>query len=472
VIPPPPPPSPPSPEPPPAEPPSPPLPPAPPPPPPPPLSHPPFPPDVRPTGGLPGGLPTTAERLHPLSAVVYIARTAIALVYVLVSATLRHDRGSYAIDAVVLALALAAGLISWAVTTWVVEGSVLQVSSGLIRRKVARVPLARVQAVDLVEPWTARLLGMAEVRVRTGGQGEGDARLQYFRLPDAVAVRNALIALAHGLPGTTPEAPERPLVAVDNGMLVTSTLLTGMTLSSLLSIAAEALLGVYRLAAAASSLVLYTFAIVSAVGRRIANEWGLTVSEAPDGLRLKTGVGSRLRETIPPRRIQALHRIEPWVWRRFGWQRIELHLAGGVARRQRQGTAVVRRALLPVGHAREAGLLVSHLFGPVAFPLQRPPRRGWIRSPLSFHFLSAGHDGRLAISTSGRLTRRTELIPLAKVQSIHYVQGPWLRALRLATVRMHAAGRGATVTWRQWDADEARVLVDALTAACAAARAA
>jgi hypothetical protein len=33
-----------------------------------------------------------------------------------------------------------------------------------------------------------------------------------------------------------------------------------------------------------------------------------------------------------------------------------------------------------------------------------------------------------------------------------------------------AAGRDTSVSWRQWDAFEARKLVDELTAACAAAR--
>jgi putative membrane protein len=416
------------------------------------------------------GLPRTPVRLSPLSSIVYVTRAAVAFVYVAVTALVQKGSAHYTIDLVILVLTVAGGITSWAVTRWFVEGSTLQVSTGLIRRKVVRVPLSRVQAVDLVEPWVARLVGLAEVRVRTGGGADGDARLQYLRVSDAQATRNALIALAHGLPPLTPEAQERPLVRVDNGLLVRSTMLTGRMLSSAGMIAVEILLAAFHLAIAASSLLLYVFAMASTLVRRVANEWGLAVSESPDGLRVKTGVGSRLRETIPVQRIQALHRIEPVFWRHFGWQRLELHLAGGVARRRRQTSAVVRRALLPVGLKGEADLLVGRLVGVTDLPLERPPGRGRLRSPLSFHFLAAGHDATLAVSTWGRLTRRTELMPLAKVQSIHYVQGPILRMLGLATVRMHAAGRGATVTWRQWDAGTASALVDELTAACAAAR--
>lgn len=421
---------------------------------------------------LPHGLPSVPERLHPLSSVVYLARAAFAFVYVAVSTAIQPGGGGTIFDVVVLGLGVASGVVSWWVTTWSVEGSILQVSTGLIRRKVVRVPLARAQAVDIVEPWIARLVGLAEIRVRTGGGGAGEARLQYLRVADAQAVRSSLIALAHGLPHTTPEAVERPLVKVDNGMLVGSSLLTGRILSAAAVVLVDVLLALSHRPVAAQSVLLYAIVIASTLGRRVANEWGLTIAEAPDGMRLSTGVGSRLRETIPINRLQAIHKLEPLFWRLLGWQRLELHLAGGVARRHRQTTAVVRRALLPVGRSTEAEALLTRLLGKHAVPMRRPPRRGFVRSPFSFHFLAAGYDETLAMSVSGRVTRRTELVALAKVQSIHYVEGPLLRLLGLATVRVHAAGRGATVSWRQWDAEEARELVDDLTRACAAARAA
>ncbi|MGO9151528.1 MAG: PH domain-containing protein [Acidimicrobiales bacterium] len=418
-------------------------------------------------------LPSAPRRLHPLSPVVRIGRAAVAFLYVAATAVAQsrsNGHPDYVIDVVILVATVVAGFVSWVVTTWSVEGSTMQVSTGLIRRKVVRLPLSRVQAVDLVEPWLARLLGLAEVRVRTGGGADGDARLQYLKVSDAQAVRTALVALVHGLPGSTPEAPEHPLVRVNNRLLVLSTLLTGGILSSLAFIVLEVVLFSLHETVLGTSLLLYLFAALSALGRRIANEWGLAVSESPDGLRLKAGLGSRVRETIPPNRIQAVHRVEPLFWRGFGWQRLELHLAGGVAHRRNQPRAVVRRALLPVGLVPEADLLLSRLLGRTGVGLSRPPRRGRVRSPFSFHFLSAGHDGVIAESTSGRVCRRTEMIPLAKVQSIHYVQGPFLRALGLATVHVVAAGHGASVSWRQWDASEARSLVDELTAACASAR--
>ena len=417
-------------------------------------------------------LPPSPRRLHPLSPVVRVGRATVGLLYVAVLTVLQSQRGGGdgVLDAVIVGVTVVFGVVSWLVTTWSVEGTTLEVASGLIRRQVVRVPLARVQAVDLVEPWLARIFRLAEVRVRTGGSGSGDARLQYLKLGEARAVRAALLALAHGLPDTTPAAPERPLLRVDNGRFLIASLLTGSFLLTLCSIGLEVALAELGRAILEGALIVYVAAAVARFGRRIANEWNFSLAESPDGLRITSGIGSRVGETIPARRIQAVHRVEPLVWRLAGWQRLELHLAGGVSRRRNQPSGVVRRALCPVTTADVGGPLVHRLLETAEVEMSPPPRRGWIRSPLSYHFLGAGHDDNLAVSSSGRICRRTELVPLAKVQSIHYIQGPTLRALGLATVRMHAAGRHATVEWRQWDAASAEELVAELTLACSRAR--
>ena len=127
------------------------------------------------------------------------------------------------VDLVIVGVVLVLALISWYVTTWRVDGDTLQVASGLIRRNTVRLPLARVQAVDLVEPLLARVLGLAEVRVRTAGGSGGDARLQFLKLDEAHAVRASLLAMAHGLPDSTPPPPERSLFQISNGRLVGST---------------------------------------------------------------------------------------------------------------------------------------------------------------------------------------------------------------------------------------------------------
>ena len=67
-------------------------------------------------------------------------------------------------------------------------------------------------------------------------------------------------------------------------------------------------------------------------------------------------------------------------------------------------------------------------------PEQRlaPPNRVRWKSPFRFHFLSWGANERYAVTTSGRLRRVTDWVPLAKVQSVRLSEGPIQRRLRLS----------------------------------------
>jgi putative membrane protein len=396
------------------------------------------------------------------------------------SAASRSGAGAghnYAIDIGVVLFAAVMAVISWFVTSWHVEGDALQVQTGLIRRKVIRVPLSRVQAVDVVEPLVARILGLAEVRVRTGGGSDADARLMYLREDEAAEVRGRLLALVHGLPDSTPAPPEQALFSLDNRRFITSVLLTGATLSSALGVVAFVVLAVSgpdaraALAATGTTVVIYLFGLASRVVRRIASEWSFQVARAPDGLRVRCGFASRVAETIPTGRIQAVRMLEPLWWRPLGWCRLELHLAGGVTKARRQPSSAVRRALLPVGTRQQAELLLGLVMPGYDVPLERPPRAAMARSPFSYHFLAAGSSAQCARSVSGRVRRLTEWTPLPKVQSIRSVQGPFERALGLSTLHLDVAGHRAHVSWFHFGVDRTAELMARLPGECADARA-
>ena len=424
---------------------------------------------------LSGALPHHPARLHPLSPLVRVGRALVGVIGVLAVGS-TSGGGTRLVDLVLVGVAAVAGFATWYCTTWLLDGDSLQVSFGVVRRQTVRVPLARVQAIDLVEPWLARIFGLAEVRVRTGGGSAGDARLMYLRLEEAANARASLLALAHGLPGTTPPPPEWPLLAVSNRRLVASTMLTGPAILSVLmaggfvALWANRALGPAAVGAGAGSIVVYLIGLVRAVAQRLAHEWGLQVAEAPDGLRIRCGFGSRVAETIPAGRIQAVRMVEPLFWRPFGWYRLELHLAGGVAHREQAGGANIRRALLPVGMKAEADLLLTRLVRGYEVERHRPPRRAAWRAPLLYRYLGAGYGESCAVATSGRVRRLTEWVPLAKVQSVRSVQGPLERWLRLCSVHLDIAGRHARVVWWHRDAGEAAELMAALPLACELAR--
>ena len=419
-------------------------------------------------------LPRTWQRFHPLSPVVRMGPSLSGLVLVLAAAAaLPGQTGISTSDLVVLGVIALTGVVSWAVTRWRVDGDTLRVESGLIRRQSLQVPLSRAQAVDLVEPLLARVLGLAEVRVRTGGASRGDARLCYLRRSDAVQVRAALLAVAHGLHEAVPAPPEERLVVVPNRRLIAAGCLTGVIPVSLGALVALGVLGWTEPAVlvAGGSGMFVTFVTMSlAAWRRISMEWSFTVAEAPDGLRIRSGLLGRAAETVPRGRIQAVRMVEPLWFRPLGWCRLELHLAGGVKGGNRHQSGSLRRALLPVGSLTDAELLLGRVLPDRRAELTRPPRRAMLRAPLSYHFLRAGVGDYCAVAVSGRIRRETVWVPLAKAQSLRAAQGPIQRSLGLASVHLDAAGQRTRATFLDRAAPEAVQLLDRLPGRCAAAR--
>jgi putative membrane protein len=414
-----------------------------------------------------------------LSVVVRGGRSLIGLFVLLLisNATGARHRSSYElyvnIGLVILVLVLAA--VSWFVTTWFVDGDAIQVDTGLIRRRTVRAPLARVQAVDVIEPWLARILRLAEVRVRTGGGSGADARLAYVTAADAYKVRAGLLALAHGLPVHTPAPEERLLFSVSNMRLVASSVFAGASVGGIgivIAIVAAALndsLSVALGLSGAGALV-YIYALLRVTVIRIANEWGFRVSEAGDGLRITSGIGSRVIETVPYGRVQAVRLTEPLLWRPFGWCRLELHLAGAAMHRGDEPRGGVRKALLPVGLRSDADALLARVLPGYEVVFEPPPRRARWKAPLSFHWLAAGRNRLYAVSVTGRVRRETEWVPLAKVQSIRFSQGPLDRMLDLSSVHLDVAGRRSSARWRARSLAEVRRLISTLPAECAEAR--
>ncbi|MGA3354441.1 MAG: PH domain-containing protein [Acidimicrobiales bacterium] len=396
------------------------------------------------------------------------------MIVLLGSATALPGRSSFSLsDLVLLVVVAIAGVISWAVTRWRVDGETLRVESGLIRRQSLQVPLSRAQAVDLVEPFLARVLGLAEVRVRTGGASRGDARLCYLGYSEAILVRAALLAVAHGLHEAVPAPPEERLAVVPNGRLLAAGCLTGAIPVSVGAVIAFAVLSSTErsvLVTGGSGLFALFVTMALTAWRRISTEWSFTVADAPDGIRIRSGLLSLASETVPRGRIQAVRMVEPLWFRPLGWCRLELHLAGGVKGGDHQQPARLRRALFPVGPLADAYVLLDRVLPARQAALSKPPRRAMLRAPLSYHFLKSGVGSGCAVAVSGRVRRETVWVPLAKAQSLRAAQGPIQRSLGLASVHLDAAGRHTRATLRDRAAPEAVWLLEQLPGWCAAAR--
>ena len=394
--------------------------------------------------------PAVWHRLHPLSPLVRAGRATIGIVIVVVPSVLRGggNASGSSIELGVLGVLVLLGFISWLVTRWRVEDDDLRIETGLIRRQSLRFPLAQVQAIDIVRPGLARLFGVAELRLRMAGNTGATARLAYLHAREAEPLRTRLLALAHGAVDAEPAGRHRRDDLLRDVGFVSLLLLTGLIVGAVVAPSAAGTV----LGGGAAPIV----GAVTLIWRRFNQEYRLTLAEAHDGLRLRSGLVALTSETIRPGRVQAVRMVEPFLWRRIGWCRLEVDLAGR-QRRKGEGEAQRKqlRALIPVGSPELALEVLRRILPDAPLPDRPAPRRVLFKSPMRFRFLSWGRSDTCVVTRTGRIQRVTSWVPLAKAQSFRRVQGPLQRRLRLASVHVDTAGRSMHATLRDRDVAEA-----------------
>ncbi len=417
-----------------------------------------------------GAEPGPLHRLHPLSPVLrgykyFVGALGVASVPDLMELGVRRALIGMAIIApTALVGGLAIAWLSWRFTWYRIEGRELHLESGVLFRRSRRVPLERVQAIDIVRPLVARVLGLAELRLEVVGHGATEAPLAYLSEPEARLLRTRLMALAGGAEEHALPPDEAILARVPTRDLVVSLLLTGevvVGLPVLLLVGS----GLFVVDTAAFFVFLPVLALTAlAVGRvlvrRLLVEYGFVLGEAADGLRLRHGLLETRTQTVPPGRVQALRVIQPVLWRRRDWVRVEIDVAGYGAG---DGEQLVTRALLPVAPRGLADQLLSRVLAgaDVGTAPRRPvpARAAWL-DPVQRRNLAIAVTPQVVVVTRGRLHRIVDAIPLARVQSLRLRQGPLERRLRLASVHIDTAGRHVVTRAAHRDQREALVLVE------------
>ncbi|MFF2205424.1 PH domain-containing protein [Streptomyces sp. NPDC058145] len=414
-------------------------------------------------GGVPDRPPVAERRLHPVTPF----RRAWAPVAVLAGWAVHDPNAAQEqltrLTGTMLLIGLsvlvpAAGLygfLSWWFTHFAVTGGELRIRTGLLFRRTAHIRLERIQAVDVTRPLLARVAGVAKLRIDVVGAAKKD-ELAFLGEREARALRAELLARAAGFAPETArevgEAPARELLHVPPRALVLSLLLTGATWGSLAAaLVVPPLLwfathSVWTVLATA--LPLLGAAGASSAGRFVT-EYDWSVGESPDGLRIDHGLLDRAHETVPPGRVQTVRIVEPLLWRRLGWVRVELDVAGSD-----------NSVLVPVAPRAVAESVIARVLPGVTVPASpaRPPRRARWCVPVWWRGHGLAVTDAVFAARHGRLRRRLSLVPHAKVQSVRLTQGPWGRLWRLADVHVDT-GAGRTVTARLRDADEAARLL-------------
>jgi putative membrane protein len=389
------------------------------------------------------------------------------------------------------------GAVSWLRTTFWIESDELRVDTGVIQRQSRRIRIDRLQGVDIVQPFVARLFGLAELRMDVAGGSAREGSLAYLQVSEAQRLKDLLLARRDelgatrrgeamgqtGFPGegsTAPAAaggapvapaPERVIARVNLSMLALSIVLSGETVALVLVMA-----GMVTAFVASGELVglgamvpvLFGFGI--ALFRRFSQNYRFTVSETSAGMQVKRGLFDLSAQTIALHRVQGVVVTEPLLWRALGWARLDVSIAGyGVGMDEGPAPSTV----LPVGDRRVVHALARHVLNgldPETARLRSAPSRARWLAPVGFRFLRAGTTEHLVVTREGWFARRTHAAPQARVQSVRITQGPRQRMLGLADVHTDSPPGPTVVRARHRDAAEARRLFGVEVAMTAWAR--
>ena len=150
---------------------------------------------------------------------------------------------------------------------------------------------------------------------------------------------------------------------------------------------------------------------------------------------------------------------------------MEADVAGhNISGRRDRAAKRAGRAVIPVGTRPEAEWLAQLVMPGTPENLSPPPRRAIWKTPLRYRKLSYASNDYYAVTTSGRLRQVTDRVPLAKIQSIRWTEGPVQRRLRLASVHFDTAGRSVFAVARDREAAEADRILASLPEAARRAR--
>ncbi len=419
------------------------------------------------------------NRLHPLSPVLRGWRV---LAVFAAFAAQNSARGGDLLELSVITaagipVAVVYGYLSWRFTRFYLDGDNLRIDSGVLFRNQKQVPLARLQAVEILRPLLGRVLGLAELRLDVAGGGK-DARLSYLAEGEAQRLRAELLARAAGIDAATPEAPETVVVEVPPQRLLLALLLTVPVILGVAWLAGSLVAAVWTRELGVLGLNLpVLFGFGGYIYSELVGRYGFTVAQSPDGLRLRSGLLDTRAQTVPPGRVQAVQVIEPWLWRRRGWARLRVNVAGHAGGEDQSAASI----LLPVGTREEVhrvlDLVLPRADGPQpegtrgeGVLLEPVPRRARWLAPIAAPRLGLGADTRLLAMRDGRLRRELTLVPHERTQSVRLTQGPLQRRLGLATVHVDLPPGSFSAQARHREQMQARRLVEDQAGRARAAR--
>ncbi|PRQ11377.1 hypothetical protein C1Y63_06640 [Corynebacterium sp. 13CS0277] len=319
--------------------------------------------------------------------------------------------------AVITAVVWVLSSVWWRAYGYRLDGEELAVRHGVVGTHLRTARYSRIQAVDVVEDFWPRMMGLAAVRVETAGGRDSAVKVEYLRRADAVALRDEIMGIVHGVQqagGVTqapvgaspapavPDASGSPAVSAapavptasavpavpgagmaggagapavwgsDDALVVpggagevlvpevplvrslgAAVLHLGVLLSAAVTVA------VHRFGAEATTLLPFVLGIVTFFGGVLNGSWRYQAVRHGRVLTVSYGLFDRRSQNIALDRIHGVELLQPVLWRPFGWCLVQVSVAGYGHDRDGGSTKI-----LPVGslaQGRELLLVLSPL---------------------------------------------------------------------------------------------------------------
>ncbi|MEO7121809.1 MAG: PH domain-containing protein [Lacisediminihabitans sp.] len=366
--------------------------------------------------------------------------------------------------------------LSWRMHTFRITDEVVEERSGILFRTNRKARLDRIQGINIVRPFFARLFGAARLEINQAGHN-GNLRLAYLGSSAADDLRRDILRLASGThsassPAAQPDAvalgaqglldrrvgellapeldphlaPPESVVKIHLGRLVGSMVFSESTLILVLLLIG----GGIWIATTGKFFALFfalpsIFGFVSFYARRFTKSLRYTIAGTPDGVRVGYGLFSTSNETLPPGRIHSVQVRQSLLWRPAGWWEVRVNVASHSSNKGADGRA--NTTILPVGNFDDAARVVALVLpgfelpnfvnvGPEDGFTNSPRRAAWLR-PFSWRRNGFATAPDWLLLRRGAIWRQLVVVPQPRLQSVAVAQGPVLRLLGLADVHLH-----------------------------------
>ena len=392
-----------------------------------------------------------------------------------------------------------AGYVRWRTTTYWIDETAIHHATGLFRRSETKVPLERIEGLDVHQGPLQRAFGVFAVDVQTGaGKKGGEVALPALTPPAVDELRAARQGTAAAPAPDAPEGRSRKLTgrelataavtAGQLGVVLPVVAALGQVVSQVGQEEQEEALSVLPQSVTAAVLVIVALLLAAwllSIAGSVIAFGGFTILRTEERLLIRRGLIARNEATVPVGRVRAVRVVEGLLRRPFGLCALTVEVTGYA------DEASAARTLFPVVRVSEARAFLDEFLPEFADDpggLERPPARAlrrylvgpalvaaalavslwFVIGPFALlALLLAGYgwaryraagwrvrDGRLAVR-SLIFARVTVLAPVRLRESHTVSQNPFQRRADLATLAV-PFGKSTTARIRHLEVADAR----------------